>query len=150
MAMKRIMNELRNARADPRYGTVPHGILRIGPVVPFGCEEDDPKVDMLHWHAVLAGPPGTPYEGGRFVVDIHFPADYPFKPPKNRFLTRVYHMNLAPNGCHCLDIDCAQWSPYITVVKLCRSLLAMLGDPNPDDPMIPHSFYYLHVTQCVT
>ena len=137
-ALKRIRKELRDARADPRYGTVQYGILRIGPVVPLGREEEDPEVDWMHWHAVLAGPPGTPYEGGRFLVNIRFPTDYPFKPPRNHFITRVYSMNIGSSGNHCLDIDTPSgWSPAITVAKLCLSLLSLLADPNPDAPMVP-------------
>lgn len=32
---------------------------------------------------------GTPYEGGRFVVDIEAPPTYPFSPLKMKFRTKV-------------------------------------------------------------
>jgi Ubiquitin-conjugating enzyme len=37
--------------------------------------------------ALIAGPEGTPYDGGLFEFDIFAPANYPASPPKMHFLT---------------------------------------------------------------
>ena len=105
----------------------------------------------------------SPYSGGVFFLAIHFPTDYPFKPPKVNFTTRIYHPNINSNGSICLDILRDQWSPALTISKGTRvcfpfcgeqipvhsylglmiyilvllSICSMLTDPNPDDPLVP-------------
>lgn len=56
-------------------------------------------------------------QGGVFFLTIHFPTDYPFKPPKVAFTTRIYHPNINSNGSICLDILRSQWSPALTISK---------------------------------
>jgi len=83
------------------------------------------------------GPPESPYQGGVFFLTIHFPTDYPFKPPKVAFTTRIYHPNINSNGSICLDILRSQWSPALTISKVLLSICSLLCDPNPDDPLVP-------------
>ncbi|CAM9795732.1 unnamed protein product [Pylaiella littoralis] len=83
------------------------------------------------------GPDDSPYAGGVFFLNIHFPADYPFKPPKVNFTTRIYHCNINSNGGICLDILKDQWSPALTISKVLLSICSLLTDPNPDDPLVP-------------
>lgn len=92
---------------------------------------------VFHWQATIMGPPDSPYQGGVFFLTIHFPTDYPFKPPKVAFTTRIYHPNINSNGSICLDILRSQWSPALTISKVLLSICSLLCDPNPDDPLVP-------------
>ena len=103
------------------------------------------------------GPADSPYASGVFFLSIAFPTDYPFKPPKVNFTTRIYHPNINANGSICLDILRDQWSPALTISKgtlfnawkgllvamltlfftVLLSICSMLTDPNPDDPLVP-------------
>lgn len=93
--------------------------------------------NLLHWEATMPGPESSPYEDGVFTLDIKFPPDYPFSPPKVRFVTKVYHCNINSHGGICLDILKEQWSPGLTISKLLISIRSFLSDPNPSHPLVP-------------
>ena len=53
-----------------------------------------------------------PYNKGAFKIEINFPAEYPFKPPKISFKTKIYHPNIDEKGQVCLPIISAEnWKP---------------------------------------
>ncbi|VDL71151.1 unnamed protein product [Nippostrongylus brasiliensis] len=67
--------------------------------------------NLLHW-TVLLIPDKEPYNKGAFKVNIDFPADYPFKPPKITLATKIYHPNIDDKGQVCLPIvDPNNWKP---------------------------------------
>lgn len=37
--------------------------------------------NLANWIATIEGPPGTPYEGGKFKLSLTFSSDYPFRAP---------------------------------------------------------------------
>ncbi|KAK6330670.1 Ubiquitin-conjugating enzyme E2 1 [Orbilia javanica] len=91
--------------------------------------------DISHLRGSFKGPPGTPYEGGIYHVDIKIPNEYPFKPPQMRFETKVWHPNVSSQtGAICLDTLSAAWSPVLTIKSALLSLQSLLATPEPKDP----------------
>ena len=121
MALKRLQRELIEIQKD----------------TPVNCSAGPCNNDLLNWEATIIGPTETPYEGGIFKLKILFPADYPFKPPKITFETRIYHPNINGTGGICLDILKDMWSPTLTISKVLLSIGSLLTDPNPKDPLCP-------------
>ena len=141
MASKRIQKELQDIGKDPpsscSAGPVGEDLFhwQVRQAAP---ERPQPRIDgspFLHTprlpalparphtlpvaslQATIMGPSDSPFQGGVFFLNIHFPSDYPFKPPKVSFTTRIYHPNVNSNGSICLDILNAQWSPALTISK---------------------------------
>ena len=92
--------------------------------------------DIAHWQAIIIGPADTPYANQIMNLDIKFPEDYPFKPPKIKFIQPIWHPNVSKsNGDICLDILKSNWSPALGILQVLISISSLLEDPNPDDPL---------------
>lgn len=91
--------------------------------------------DFTHFKGHFTGPPDTPYEGGKYQVDIRITSEYPFKPPEMRFITKIWHPNVSSQtGAICLDTLGTAWSPVLTLKSALISLQSLLSSPEPKDP----------------
>ncbi|KAF2946675.1 hypothetical protein DAI22_02g313300 [Oryza sativa Japonica Group] len=88
-AQRRISRELEDLWLDPP------AYCRPGP---------EPVTDLLHWEVIIDGPPGTPYAGGTFPVDVWYPNEYPFQPPKLTFKTKISQLMLQSRTYECNSI----------------------------------------------
>ncbi|CAG8465880.1 2748_t:CDS:2 [Paraglomus occultum] len=129
-AAKRLMIEYKELTIN-----APEGIT-AGPV-----SEDQ----VFEWEALIAGPEGTPYEGGIFSAILKFPTDYPLAPPTMKFTCEVFHPNVYPDGLVCISIlhppgddphmyesSSERWSPVQSVEKVLLSVVSMLAEPNDE------------------
>jgi ubiquitin-conjugating enzyme E2 L3 len=94
-----------------------------------------------------------PYNKGAFKIQIDYPAEYPFKPPKLTFLTKIYHPNIDEKGQVCLPIIAPEnWKPAtkteqgkhfsfisflfpILFFLVIESLVALIHEPEPEHPL---------------
>ncbi|KAF2666940.1 UBC-like protein [Microthyrium microscopicum] len=120
--VKRLLNELQTYHSEPN-----EALDRLGPV------NDD---ELMHWTAVLRGVPGTPYEDGRWLLDIQIPNNYPLAPPTVTFTTPICHPNVHfRTGEICLDTLKTAWSPALQISSTMTVVAQLLQSPEPDSPL---------------
>ncbi|XP_061148541.1 ubiquitin-conjugating enzyme E2G 1b isoform X1 [Syngnathus typhle] len=120
--------------------------LNKNPVEGFSAGLVDDN-DIFQWEVVVIGPQDTLFEGGFFKATLTFPRDYPLRPPKMKFITEIWHPNVAKNGDVCISIlhepgedkygyekPEERWLPIHTVETIMISVISMLADPNGDSP----------------
>jgi len=91
--------------------------------------------NLLVWQGLIV-PENVPYNKGAFKIQIEFPADYPFKPPKITFKTKIYHPNVDDKGNICLPIISPEnWKPATKTDQVVQSLINLINEPEPDHPL---------------
>ena len=118
-ALKRLTKELKEIQDA--------GLTSIRNVTPD-------ESNMLRWTGLLV-PDSPPYNKGAFQVELAFPAEYPFKPPKITLLTKIYHPNIDEKGQVCLPIvNVDKWKPATKSIHVINALIVLINTPDLQHP----------------
>jgi len=118
MAVKRLNRELKEIEKNPIEGFILTDTL-----------------DIMVWKGIIEGPKDTPFENGKFPIQLTFDTDYPLRPPSVKYLVPIFHPNIYRDGKICVDIlQINEWSPALTITTIILSLRSLLIDPNPSSP----------------
>lgn len=91
--------------------------------------------NMRHWLVVVEGSPDTPFQKGKFILDVQFTDSYPYQPPRVYFRSKMFHPNVGTSGNICVDILNSNWSPALKTEHLIRSIVSLMNEPNASDPL---------------
>ena len=94
------------------------------------------KDNFYHWTVTLLGTDGSFYENGVFFLDFVFPKQYPVQPPKVKFETRIYHVNITKSGRVCIPLFDDEWEfGRHTVRDVIFEIQDLFSNPIFDSPI---------------
>ncbi|KZS86468.1 hypothetical protein SISNIDRAFT_461673 [Sistotremastrum niveocremeum HHB9708] len=91
--------------------------------------------DMLDVVGIIAGPSGTPYEGGYFRVKFQFTDEFPAAPPKCRMMTKIFHPNVSSSGEICVNTLKKDWQSTYGIAHILVTVKCLLIYPNPESAL---------------
>ena len=95
------------------------------------------------WKVSLCGPKDTPYKGGLFSANVHFPPEYPNKAPEIYFISPIYHVNINPYAPreegsvplgHVSISTLYWWKPEYKMKEVLLNIYSLFYNHNPDSP----------------
>ena len=73
-------------------------VLECG-ILDYGFEIKDPEGNYTKWLMLMKAPDDSEYKGGKYLIEVEFPMDYPYKNPTFTFKPPIlYHCNVKDDG----------------------------------------------------
>jgi len=91
--------------------------------------------DLSEIQATITGPTGTPYEGGLFTIKLVLSEEFPAKPPKGYFTTKIFHPNVAREGDICVNTLKRDWVSSLGLRHVFLVIRCLMIEPNPDSAL---------------
>jgi ubiquitin-conjugating enzyme E2 J2 len=88
--------------------------------------------NILEWHYVLFGTPGSDYDGGCYHGKVVFPPQYPFKPPAITMCTPSGRFAVNTRLCLSMsDFHPETWNPLWSVASILTGLQSFFYSDEP-------------------
>lgn len=94
------------------------------------------SADLTSLEVLLAGPIGTPYVSGVWLLHLDIPSNYPAAPPTAHFRTRLWHPNVdEATGAVCVETLKRDWSSTLSLRDVLVTISCLLIQPNPESAL---------------
>ena len=92
--------------------------------------------DLSEIYASIDGPQGTPFEGGKFTIKLVLDHEFPNKPPKGYFVTKIFHPNVSTReGEICVNTLKRDWKSTLGFRHVLMVIRCLMIEPNPDSAL---------------
>eukprot|EP00577_Skeletonema_sp_RCC1716_P016396 CAMPEP_0113435418 /NCGR_PEP_ID=MMETSP0013_2-20120614/36261_1 /TAXON_ID=2843 ORGANISM="Skeletonema costatum, Strain 1716" /NCGR_SAMPLE_ID=MMETSP0013_2 /ASSEMBLY_ACC=CAM_ASM_000158 /LENGTH=351 /DNA_ID=CAMNT_0000325783 /DNA_START=90 /DNA_END=1145 /DNA_ORIENTATION=+ /assembly_acc=CAM_ASM_000158 len=86
--------------------------------------------------AEIEGPEDTPYHTRYFQLKLVLSTDFPSKPPRGYFLTKIYHPNVDPTtGAICVNTLKKDWTPTTSLSHVLTVIRCLMIVPFPESSL---------------
>lgn len=118
----------------PKKGRIPTEFrdLSTKPIQGITVSLHDNEISI--WDIIFDGPPGSPYEGGKFHAQVHLPSKYPHERPEIAFTTKIYSPAVAEEngvGVTCVPV-LNKWTAKARVADVLNQIRELLVTPSGD------------------